>query len=1094
MMNFFQVTPTELHLNGPNVGFTTVPQDVSVSSGIATFVAIGTATFPYNSTDGSFGFQWYFDNKETLNSSSNTIIETNSGISTLTLTGLTDLDSGKEIYSVVRYIPGPDEAIIDYPAEGIGRSTSPSATLLAPPSIVISNQPTSVVIGAGNTASFDVEASVVPGGGSIQYQWNLEGINLTNGSSTRTVQDSGVNDSLPSMQVTSDKNDVFNLNWNELTTFNGFVPHRTYTLTVTGGDLTTTLTATGAGGGKSRGVQIPGGRGGKSTGKFTFKSGQVYKLRIGGATADTGVALGDVSSGAAGFSGGGRSFISGVTVQGGGGGGFTGLFEDSITQANAIIIAGGGGGGAWGNGASANSNGGNGGGLVAGDGETSISGTGGTQSAGGTGGLNNGAALQGGDGAAGGGGGYFGGSGGTTQFGGTALGGNDGAGGGGSGFLHATKITEGTTINGEGGFVGTTTVNADINSGNGTFTITRVATTKEVVTRVSGANTSNLKIYTDDQDFGGSLKCVMTATGVLNSPLDSSVVSYDVVKPRIILLFEAFDTNNNIKTTRQDLGLTGSFAVTSNTFGSDYSIIQFTSVEKNSSLTLELRGAAGTSNGSNAGGEGGVASINVEIKKNEEYTIIGVADNTAVYLYEKSSLIAVVGQGGDASTGGVGGAGGGINVGGDDGTGTNQGLGGDVPDLSLTGVFGSVVNNSSNQPTLYTGDSIATVPDGGRTVICSKGSYYVNQGINPCSDISTGVVQFRSIDGTLVSDSSSLLRGFKPGYTVTETQGQSSATGGGNGGAGAQGGSGSRSNTAGGGGGSGWTNRTSSLVRSQLGGNATQFASVVFNPNTAVEDSSYYVDAFGRILIYSWGLTNPKDSIPATKEDAEPASKPLNPSLPRTFDPIANTNTITTSRLLMEKTTGKVLPTDEHKCIDDARWRAILDKARDGTQNWRLSATRWNDPRIFANAHDKNIYRMMRANVYPLETGPTLDPNGVALGRVAGPPSLSSWLDAGYARPTRPTGGAYYLASDEVYDGDTLTYGDYSQIRFEPDMGGRASGQYGYRYSGQSTYPFFKVDTGYSIGANFWILPPGVPEFTNALPTTGPDGIMLAGA
>jgi hypothetical protein len=86
------------------------------------------------------------------------------------------------------------------------------------------------------------------------------------------------------------------------------------------------------------------------------------------------------------------------------------------------------------------------------------------------------------------------------------------------------------------------------------------------------------------------------------------------------------------------------------------------------------------------------------------------------------------------------------------------------------------------------------------------------------------------------------------------------------------------------------------------------------------------------------------------------------------------------------------------------------------------------------------------------------------------------------------------LASDEVYDRDALTYGDYSQIRFEPDMGGRAPGQYGYRYSGQSTYPFFKVDTGYSIGANFWILPPGVPEFTNTPPTTGPDGIMLAGA
>ncbi len=64
MMNFFQVTPTELHLNGPNVGFSSVPQDVRASSGIASFVAIGTATFPYNNTNGDFSFQWYFDDNE----------------------------------------------------------------------------------------------------------------------------------------------------------------------------------------------------------------------------------------------------------------------------------------------------------------------------------------------------------------------------------------------------------------------------------------------------------------------------------------------------------------------------------------------------------------------------------------------------------------------------------------------------------------------------------------------------------------------------------------------------------------------------------------------------------------------------------------------------------------------------------------------------------------------------------------------------------------------------------------------------------------------------------------------------------------------
>ena len=289
-------------------------------------------------------------------------------------------------------------------------------------------------------------------------------------------------------------------------------------------------------------------------------------------------------------------------------------------------------------------------------------------------------------------------------------------------------------------------------------------------------------------------------------------------------------------------------------------------------------------------------------------------------------------------------------------------------------------------------------------------------------------------------------------------------------------------------------------MRSQLGGNTTQFASVIFNPNANAEDTNYYIDAYGRILIFSWGLTNPKNSIPVTKADAEPPSKPLNPSLPRIVNPIDGSNPITTSRLILEKTTGKVLPTDQHSCIDDARWRAILDKARDGTQNWRLSATKWNNPIFFANAHDNNIYRMIRANVYGLETAQALDPDGRALTRLAGPPSLSSWLDVGYGRPTRPTGGAYYLASDETYNRDQLTHGSPSQIRFDPDLGGRAPGEYGFRYLGASTNPFFtglldgSFGSGYSIGANWWILPPGVPDFSQTAIIAGPDGINLPGA
>ena len=61
MMNFYSNIPTELHLNGPNVKFSTNPINVSASlAGVATFTAISTATFPYNNTNGTFDFQWYF--------------------------------------------------------------------------------------------------------------------------------------------------------------------------------------------------------------------------------------------------------------------------------------------------------------------------------------------------------------------------------------------------------------------------------------------------------------------------------------------------------------------------------------------------------------------------------------------------------------------------------------------------------------------------------------------------------------------------------------------------------------------------------------------------------------------------------------------------------------------------------------------------------------------------------------------------------------------------------------------------------------------------------------------------------------------------
>ena len=59
---------TTLDLDGPKLGFSTDPQDLTVNAGTAaTFVAIGTATFPSNipakfaTNTGIVTYRWYVD-------------------------------------------------------------------------------------------------------------------------------------------------------------------------------------------------------------------------------------------------------------------------------------------------------------------------------------------------------------------------------------------------------------------------------------------------------------------------------------------------------------------------------------------------------------------------------------------------------------------------------------------------------------------------------------------------------------------------------------------------------------------------------------------------------------------------------------------------------------------------------------------------------------------------------------------------------------------------------------------------------------------------------------------------------------------------
>ena len=306
-------------------------------------------------------------------------------------------------------------------------------------------------------------------------------------------------------------------------------------------------------------------------------------------------------------------------------------------------------------------------------------------------------------------------------------------------------------------------------------------------------------------------------------------VAFTGVLPRSMVKFEAFTASGNLqKSLEKNIGQDGAFTLNSDTFGSDYGIIQFFSPEENYNIRMTIGASKGADNGIYEGGGGGKSVIDFRILKNIEYTLIGISNNSSIFLYRGAQLMAVVGQGGDAGTTANGGGGGGINMAGGNGSGKDGGSGGlrvAPGNFNLTGQWGSVFSTNPNF-TRYDGDIIATTPNGGRTISCSRGTYWINEGIGACENNSTSEIKYRYIDGTEASGSAEITRGFKPGYTVTETSGLSISDGG-NGGNGATGGEGGVAGS-GGGGGSGYSDDTFDLKSSELGGNTSTSSSVIF--------------------------------------------------------------------------------------------------------------------------------------------------------------------------------------------------------------------------------------------------------------------------
>ena len=980
---------TTLDLDGPKLGFSTDPQDLTVNTGTAaTFVAIGTATFPSNipakfaTNTGIVTYRWYVDDVAVTDDPDTDGFD---GVNFLG-TGTTTLQifnntTTKTVYCEADYIPSayglPGVAVTVGSARSTGHAISEpvrsaSATLSLNPKLSIDTQPVDRIVAVGVAATFGVDASLTSGSAEgFSYQWQINDSDVSDGELevgvTRTAT--------AKLTYTKDGSST-EVDFTELSTLT--LGEGTYDISVDN-NITADLRALGAGGGTSIQRSVAGGAGGLSTGEFTFLNGTTYKLVVGGA------------GGTGGGPGGGGAGSQSGSGGGGGGGGYTGLFVGSISQDNAVIIAGGGGGGS-----NDPANGGAGGGLTGDNGSNgSRAGQGGTQSAGGARGTAQdngqaGSALQGGPGAGGGGGGYFGGGGGGGHSGCCA----DGAGGGGSAYIGSSLLSDAATTTGGGAARGN----------DGTFEIISTSTSQTpVVLTLSGTGSDTLTVSSNG-NVQATTKVVVTNSNASNSPLTSKTVSFSAVDARNLIKIEQYDFSSTAILSEVNL-TDGGLSLSDATHPANEICIY--SPEKDVNVEMDLYGGKGLDNGSNTGGEGGYSKVRFTMEQNVEYIITGLYDTVNTpFVYRKANLIAVVGEGGDASATGNGGDGGGINIAGEDGEGRFNGVGGNrvsTGDLLDGGVFGTQYTDLEN---VYNEDTVASVAsyEGGRTVKCSKGIYYRQQGFTSCEDV--GNVKYRISNGTEVTNSAQIQRGFKAGYNIMETGGnafEETGNNGADGGNGATGGFGG--STDGGGGGSGYTDGTATLVSSRIGG-STGPARVNIKLSTG---GDFFIDDEGRILIYA--STDARD--------------------PRTG---------------ITKTTG-VVNYGDNACIDDARWQRFLDLARDGTQDYRLTATENNSTIKITNADTKNIHKMMNANQVPLRT------------------SLTDWHDTNYSYLL------LVLAWDET-SGATISGGDYSLWSYSP------ASAFGYGMYGDSSKSFFTPTVyGYKTGINFWILPPGVPDF-----------------
>jgi hypothetical protein len=340
----------------------------------------------------------------------------------------------------------------------------------------------------------------------------------------------------------------------------------------------------------------------------------------------------------------------------------------------------------------------------------------------------------------------------------------------------------------------------------------------------------------------GTIRCKLTPVGRSLPEVISNEVTLTITSPRNILNIEQYDYGNSSATLTSHNLANGTLTLNNSSYpGNDICLY---APEKDIEVEIDMHGGRGSTNGSNSGGDGGYSKIRFTMDKNEEYILTGLFGTiNTPYLYRKSSLIAVVGGGGDSTAlgGGDGGDGGGIGIAGEDGSSTG-GIAYQAGQLPENGSFSAMVP----QETAIAPDGWGGGNAGGRVRPCTRGVYWREQGKAPCEDL--GTIKFRIPDGTELSNTAQIDRGYKSGYNVIQTKGVGTPanSGRGNGGAGAVGGNGgTSSNDGAGGGGSGYTDGSVEVLTTQLGGSQHTEATIIISQLTPVSITQDIVDNRG---------------------------------------------------------------------------------------------------------------------------------------------------------------------------------------------------------------------------------------------------------